>query len=116
MGMGDSDNLTEVDGYLFEGQAAYLDSFIDCAVPVDKRVVLVVHDWGSSLGYHWAYRHQDRVQAIAYMEGSSGAKNFCRFGYCLAAVLWSYPFGSWRNYDPCAKPLHRTSSSWTNYS
>lgn len=76
MGMGDSDKLNEMEGYLFESQAAYLDSFIDCAVPADKKVVLVVHDWGSALGYHWAYRHQDRVQAIAYMEGSSGAKNF----------------------------------------
>jgi haloalkane dehalogenase len=31
-------------------------------------VTLVLHDWGSALGSHWAQRHRDRVKAIAYME------------------------------------------------
>jgi haloalkane dehalogenase len=30
--------------------------------------VLVVHDWGSALGFDWANRHRDRVRGIAYME------------------------------------------------
>jgi haloalkane dehalogenase len=30
--------------------------------------VLVLHDWGSALGFHWAWRHPGRVAAIAYME------------------------------------------------
>src|SRR3989449_10222348 len=29
---------------------------------------LVVHDWGSALGFHWARRHPERVRGIAYME------------------------------------------------
>jgi haloalkane dehalogenase len=31
-------------------------------------VILVVHDWGSALGFSWAQRHPDRVKAIVYME------------------------------------------------
>ena len=33
------------------------------------QVTFVIHDWGSALGFDWAYRHQDRVAGIAYMEG-----------------------------------------------
>jgi haloalkane dehalogenase len=31
-------------------------------------VILVVHDWGSALGFSWAQRHSERVKAIIYME------------------------------------------------
>jgi haloalkane dehalogenase len=31
-------------------------------------VTLVMHDWGSALGFHWAHRHPDRVRALVYME------------------------------------------------
>jgi len=34
-----------------------------------ESIVLVVHDWGSALGFDWANRHRDRVRGIAYMEG-----------------------------------------------
>ncbi len=30
---------------------------------------LVVHDWGSALGFDWASHHRDRIRGIAYMEG-----------------------------------------------
>lgn len=33
-----------------------------------NRVVLVIHDWGSALGFEWARKHPDRVAGIAYME------------------------------------------------
>jgi haloalkane dehalogenase len=33
-----------------------------------RDVTLVVHDWGSALGFHWAYRHPDRVRGLVYME------------------------------------------------
>jgi haloalkane dehalogenase len=35
---------------------------------VRKRVTLVIHDWGSALGFDWANRHRDAVKGIAYME------------------------------------------------
>jgi haloalkane dehalogenase len=53
--------------YRFADHARYLDAWFD-AVGVIDRVVLVVHDWGSALGFDWARRHAERVQGIAYME------------------------------------------------
>jgi haloalkane dehalogenase len=35
---------------------------------IDHDVVLVIHDWGSVLGFDWANQHRDRVAGIAYME------------------------------------------------
>jgi haloalkane dehalogenase len=47
--------------------AYYLDAFIDEVVGTEP-LTLVLHDWGGALGFDWAYRHQLRVRAIAYME------------------------------------------------
>jgi haloalkane dehalogenase len=52
--------------YRFVDHARYLDAWFD-ALGLD-RVTLVVHDWGSALGFHWARRHPDRVVGIAFME------------------------------------------------
>ncbi len=52
--------------YRFVDHARYLDAWFD-ALDL-RRVVLVLHDWGSALGFHWARRHATRVRAIAYME------------------------------------------------
>jgi haloalkane dehalogenase len=66
IGMGDS---SKVDGmaYRFVDHRTYLDGFLD-AVGVRDRVTLVVHDWGSALGFDWANRHRAAVSGIAYME------------------------------------------------
>jgi len=53
--------------YRFFDHQRYLDAWFD-AVGVTKNVILVVHDWGSALGFAWAQRHPDRVKAIVYME------------------------------------------------
>ena len=66
IGMGQSGKAPE-GGYRFLDHAAYLDAWFD-AIVADGRVVLVGHDWGSALGFHWAHRHPDRVAGIAYME------------------------------------------------
>jgi haloalkane dehalogenase len=66
IGMGDSGESGNGD-YTFATHASYLDAWFDA---MDLRdAVLVIHDWGSALGFHWAHRNQDRVAAIAYMEG-----------------------------------------------
>jgi haloalkane dehalogenase len=52
--------------YRFVDHARYLDAWFD-ALDL-KNVTLVIHDWGSGLGFHWANRHRDRVKGIAYME------------------------------------------------
>src|SRR5262249_34107653 len=38
------------------------------ALNLRQNVTLVLHDWGSALGFHWASRYPERVRAIAYME------------------------------------------------
>ena len=53
-------------GYRFADHARYLDAWFE-ALEIDNAV-LVVHDWGSALGFHWARRNPGRVAGIAYME------------------------------------------------
>ena len=66
MGMGESD-ATPDGSYRFSDHSKYLDVWFDAVLP-DSRVFLVVHDWGSALGFHWARRHPERVAGLAYME------------------------------------------------
>ena len=69
IGMGESDKLPDPGPgtYAFGTHAAYLDAFLDAVQP-SGPVVLVVHDWGSALGFDWAQRHRDRVRGIAFTE------------------------------------------------
>jgi haloalkane dehalogenase len=70
IGMGDSAKLPDPgpDTYRFTTHREFLDGFIETVIPPAESVVLVVHDWGSALGFDWANRHRDRVGGIAYME------------------------------------------------
>jgi haloalkane dehalogenase len=69
IGMGDSAKLDDPGpgSYRFVEHRRYLDAFMDAVHPGD-RITLVVHDWGSGLGFDWARRHPERVAGIAYME------------------------------------------------
>ena len=69
IGMGDSDKLEEVGpgSYRFIEHRLYLDALLE-ALGIGDRVTLVVHDWGSALGFDWANRHRGAVRGIAYME------------------------------------------------
>ncbi len=69
IGMGDSDKLPDSgpERYTFAEHYRYLAALIDQLVP-DGPVILVIHDWGSALGFHWANTHRHRVAGIAYME------------------------------------------------
>jgi haloalkane dehalogenase len=53
--------------YRFEDHARHLDAFFE-GLNLKRKVTLVVHDWGSALGFHWAARHPEAVKGIAYME------------------------------------------------
>ena len=70
IGMGDSDKLDNSDAssYTFVQHREYLDGALD-ALGVERDVTLVIHDWGSALGFDWANRHRSAVKGIAYMEG-----------------------------------------------
>jgi len=69
IGMGDSDKLADSgpEHYRYVEHREYLDALLD-ALGVEERVTLVIHDWGSALGFDWARRHQQAVIGIAYME------------------------------------------------
>ncbi len=69
IGMGDSDKLpgSGPGRYRFVEHRKYLDGLFD-ALGIAGDATLVVHDWGSALGFDWARRHPDRVRGIAYME------------------------------------------------
>jgi haloalkane dehalogenase len=65
IGMGDS-GRAPAGSYRFVDHARYLDAWFEALGLT--RVTLVVHDWGSALGFHWARRHPERVRGIDYME------------------------------------------------
>lgn len=66
IGMGDSGKAPD-GSYRFVDHARCLDAWFE-KLGLTQRVTLVVHDWGSALGFHWAYRNQAAVKGIAYME------------------------------------------------
>jgi haloalkane dehalogenase len=66
VGMGQSGRSPR-GAYRFEDHARYLDAWFE-KLQLTRNVVLVLHDWGSALGFHRASRSPEQVQAIAYME------------------------------------------------
>jgi haloalkane dehalogenase len=69
IGQGDSDKLDDPGpgSYTFVEHREYLDGLLD-QLDIGDNVTLVIHDWGSALGFDWANRHRDRVAGICYME------------------------------------------------
>ena len=90
IGMGDSGESSS--GYRFVDHRRYLDAWFD-AVVGDQQVFLVIHDWGSGLGFHWARRHPEQVKGIAYME----------------AIVC--PLGSWDDWAEDARKIFRAMRS-----
>ena len=89
IGMGDSDKLPDSGpgSYRFVEHRRYLDALLE-ALDVHERVTLVLHDWGSALGFDWANRHREAVKGIAYMEAIVGPQywdHWDKFG--MRAVL-----------------------------
>lgn len=70
IGMGDSDKLPESgpQRYTLAEHIEYFDAAL-LQLGVTSNVTLVIHDWGSALGFDWANRHRAAVKGIAYMEG-----------------------------------------------
>lgn len=69
IGMGDSDKLepSGPERYTFREHRRFLESFLE-SMGIAKNVTLVIHDWGSALGFDWANRNRGAVEGIAYME------------------------------------------------
>lgn len=64
IGMGKSDK-PDLD-YSFFDHVTYVEGFIEKLGLTD--LTLVMHDWGSGLGFHYAMRHEANMKAIAFME------------------------------------------------
>ena len=88
IGMGDSEKLDDPgpDRYTFAEHYEYFSAAL-AALGVNGNVTLVIHDWGSALGFHWANEHRDSVKGICYME---------------AIVA---PFATWDDFSKEAAPV-----------
>jgi haloalkane dehalogenase len=69
VGMGESDKLPDSGPgkYRFADHYRYLSTLL-AQLDLGARVTLVLHDWGSALGFHWARENAERIAGIAYME------------------------------------------------
>lgn len=66
VGMGQS-SPSPSSQYRFFDHSRYLDAWFD-SLGLTSNVTLVLHDWGSALGFHRARRYPDQIRAVAYME------------------------------------------------
>lgn len=65
--MGDSDKLQGSGRYRYTEHRGFLEGLLT-RLEVTNNVTLVLHDWGSALGFDWAFSHPNAVRGIAYME------------------------------------------------
>jgi haloalkane dehalogenase len=91
IGMGGSDKLSPSgpDRYNYAEQRDYLFALWD-ALDLGDNVVLVLHDWGSALGFDWANQHRDRVQGIAYMEAIVAPTTWADFPNSVRGVFQGF--------------------------
>ena len=70
IGMGDSEKLEDFgdNTYSYHIQKKYFDACLE-ELGIHENITLVIHDWGSALGFHWAQEHASQVKGICYMEG-----------------------------------------------
>jgi haloalkane dehalogenase len=78
VGMGQS-GKSSTSAYRFADHARYLDAWFE-ALNLTSNVSLVIHDWGSALGFHRATRYPKQIQAIAYMEAIAMPMRWEDFG------------------------------------
>ena len=69
IGMGDSDKLDGIDNkdYQYHGQYGYLTSLLD-SLDIGNDIHLIIHDWGSAMGFQFARENPNRIKSITYME------------------------------------------------
>jgi haloalkane dehalogenase len=73
IGQGDSEKLrpSGPGSYRLGEHQRYVDGML-AALQVDRNVTFVVHDWGSQLGFTWAYNHPEAVKGVAYAQALVG--------------------------------------------
>ena len=69
IGMGDSDKLEDEgdNTYSYHVHKKYFDACLK-ELGVKDDITFVIHDWGSALGFDWAYDNKNNVKGICYME------------------------------------------------
>lgn len=69
IGMGDSDRLPDSGPgkYSYITHRDYMFELFE-KLGIKDDVIFVVHDWGSAMGFEWAYHNPKRVKGIAYYE------------------------------------------------
>ena len=69
IGMGDSEKLEGIDNpdYKYHGQYKYLSALLD-SLDLGDEINLVIHDWGSAMGFQYARENPDRIKSITFME------------------------------------------------
>jgi len=78
IGMGQSGKSPSA-AYRFVDHARYLDAWFE-ALDLTRDITLVIHDWGSALGFHRATRYPAQIRAIAYMEAIAMPMRWEDFG------------------------------------
>src|ERR1700730_2690032 len=88
VGMGQS-GKSPTRAYRFVDHARYLDAWFE-ALNLTSNVTLVIHDWGSALGFHRVARYPEQIKAIAYMEAEMTAYRapFLARGARLPTLVW----------------------------
>lgn len=81
--------------YGFSDTYAYLEAFIEKLKL--KNLVIVVQDWGSGLGFHYANTHKDNIKGIAFMEAMYEQKKWDNLSFSLkmAMNMMRSKFTSW---------------------
>ena len=69
IGMGDSEKLDGMDNpdYKYHGQYKYLSTLLD-SLELGDQISLVIHDWGSAMGFQYARENSDLMKSISFME------------------------------------------------
>lgn len=78
IGMGRS-KMSPTFSYRFADHARYLDAWFD-GLGLTRDVVLVIHDWGSALGFYRAFRNPEQIRGIVHMESLIGDRTWADFG------------------------------------
>ena len=84
IGMGKSDHPDIA--YRYDDHYRYLSGFID-ALGIGSNLTLVIHDWGSALGFRWAHDHEHDVKAIAFMEAMTRTESLADMDRSLRTAM-----------------------------
>ena len=84
IGMGKSDHPDTA--YRYDDHYRYLSGFLD-ALGIGSNLTLVIHDWGSALGFRWAHDHEQEVKAIAFMEAMTRTESLADMDRSLRTAM-----------------------------